>query len=72
MIPMHTPAITGSIKYDMLVPATTPKKKGINNCATEMKTNAIVAILLLLNNLGLAGYVIYLKNHSRYHQELLQ
>ena len=49
MIPMHTPAITGSIKYDMLVPATTPKKKGINNCATEMKNLIpIVAIPVYL------------------------
>ena len=49
MIPMHTPAITGSIKYDMLVPATIPKKKGINNCATEMKNLIpIVAIPVYL------------------------
>ena len=48
-IPMHTPATTGSIKYDMLVPATIPKKKGINNCATEMKNLIpIVAIPVYL------------------------
>ena len=48
-IPMHTPATTGSIKYYMLVPATTPKKKGINNCATEIKNLIpIVAIPVYL------------------------
>jgi len=53
------PATSGSVRYDIDVPATSPKKNGIKSCATEINNLIpIVAIPVYLYIISAtAGYV---------------